>query len=286
VAVAAAESRAWAAQRRRDALSEPHHLPDRAIPWRDHAPTALDYSAIPVDLGDPRAGEPLVDLAALGVAGSCYYARTDGLNAPYYRAFASASPGIWCRRSVADRLAAANQALTPYGVELYVLNAYRPVALQEELWAYFMAQARAVLDHPDEAACIAFAGEYCSDPEHFDPADSRTWPTHATGGAVDTTLRLRGTGELLYMGGIFDDPSEVSHTAHLERRLADLSESGHAALRNRRLLYWTMRATGFANYPYEWWHYDWGTQLWALDSQRSGGPSHHAAWYGPAGTPG
>lgn len=272
-------------------MSEQHDSLHRAIPWQDHAPTALDYSAIPVDRQDPRAGEPLVDLASLGIAGSSYYARADGLNAPYYRGFASASAGIWCRHSVAHRLAAVNHALAPSGVELYLLNAFRPVALQEELWAFFMAQARVVLDDPDEAACIAFAGEYCSDPERFDPADSRTWPTHVTGGAVDTTLRLCGSGELLYMGGIFDDPSEVSHTAHLERHLAErpadtLSESERAALRNRRLLYWTMRAAGFANYPYEWWHYDWGTQLWVLDLQRSGGTSPEAAWYGPAEPPG
>ena len=261
---------------------------DRPIPWREGAPTALDYGAIRVDPHHPRAAEPLVDLAALGIAGTSYYARTDGLNAPYGRAFASALPAIWCRRSVAERLGAVNRALAAHGVELYVLNAYRPVALQEELWAFFLAQAKVVLDDPDEAACVAFAGEYCSDPENFDPADSRTWPTHATGGAVDTTLRLRGSGELLYMGGIFDDPSEVSHTAHLERRLAAgdrLSASELAALRNRRLLYWTMRAADFANYPYEWWHFDWGTQLWVLDCRATTDAAPQAAWYGPAEPP-
>ncbi len=115
-----------------------------------------------------------------------------------------------------------------------------------------------------------------------------------TGGAVDTTLRLRGSGEPLYMGGIFDDPSEVSHTACLERSLVTsknraeaLSVSDTAALHNRRLLYWSMTEAGFVNYPYEWWHFDLGTQLWVLDGGfgNTGKNQKTSAWYGPAAAP-
>src|SRR6516225_8344020 len=174
---------------------------DRAIPWHEHPPTALEYENVPVDLSDPRSREALVDPIECGVAGSGYYARTDRLNAPYYRRFASASERVFCRRSVAERLSEANELLLPLGVELFVLNGYRSLALQKELWAFYIEKGRESLDDPTQANCVAFAGEYCSDPREFDHLDPRTWPTHITGGAVDLTLRIRKTGELLFMGG-------------------------------------------------------------------------------------
>ncbi len=263
----------------------------RPIPWRENAPTAMDYKAVPVDLAGGRAREPLVDLADHDVAGHGFYARDDGLNAPYRRAFPSARAEVRCRRTVADRLAEVDGRLKSSGIELFVLNAYRPLALQQELWDFFLERAQQVLDNPSEADRVAFAGEYCSDPCHFDSADSRTWPTHLTGGAVDLTLRASRSGEFLFMGGIFDDPDEISHTAYFEKLLSkeggreqDLSLSQREALRNRRLLYWVMTEAGFASYAYEWWHFDLGTQMWVVNGGRDPGDGSLPlqAWYGPA----
>ena len=267
---------------------------DKPIPWHAHPATALDYENVPVDLGDPLSGEALVDPIECGVAGSGYYARTDGLNAPYYRRFVSATERIFCRRSVAERLSEANERLLSLGVELFVLNGYRSLAVQRELWDFYIEKGRETLDDPTEANCVVFAGEYCSDPREFDHSDPRTWPTQITGGAVDLTLRICKTGEFLFMGGVFDDPDDVSHTAHFEKisaehtsRRKELPLSFVEALRNRRLLYWAMREAGFANYPYEWWHYDWGTQFWVSnwDASADGSPRLTSAWYGPTEMP-
>ena len=262
------------------------------IPWKDHSPTALDYRSVPVDFADPRFVEPLVDLADYDVAGAGYYARKDGLNAPYYRSFPSAPSRVWSRQSVAEQLVKVNAALAPCGVELFALDGFRPVAVQEELWAFFIAEAESVLDQPSVQQCEEFAGTYCSDPRNYDPEDSRKWPVHVTGGALDVTLRLIGSPETLFMGGVFDDPSEVSHTAHFERKLEGrdgahaLSASDAAALRNRRLLYWAMSEAGFVNYPYEWWHFDLGTQLWVLDGGFGvADDDQKMAWYGPSAIP-
>ncbi|MEM7223834.1 MAG: M15 family metallopeptidase [Pseudomonadota bacterium] len=262
----------------------------RPIPIRPGAPTSRDYGALAIDLEDPRAGEPLVDVAAYGIAGIGFYGRTDGHNAPYHRAFDGALPGVWVRRSVAERLVRVNRRLAAYGVELFLLNGYRRIALQQAIWDFFMAQARAQLDDPSEADCATFASTYCSDPRAFDPADSRTWPVHATGGAVDTTLRLRADGQQLLMGGLFDDPAEVSHSDYLEAKLGALGGdawrltlSEREALANRRLLCWAMAEEDFANYAYEWWHFDWGTQLWALAAPPDGPPRR--AFYGLAQDP-
>jgi D-alanyl-D-alanine dipeptidase len=253
----------------------------RPIPNAGGARTALDYSDVPVDLSAPAAAEPLVDLP---VASEAYYARRDGLNPPYYHAFASAPARLLCRAGVARRLAAADAAVRPLGIELYVLDAFRPVACQRELWTHFLNEARRVLPGATPAEHVRHAGRYCSDPSSFDARDPRTWPTHCTGGAVDLTLRRRGTGEPLFMGSVFDDPAEISHTAHFDPGgpAATLdSASAHEARRNRRILYWAMHDAGFANYPFEWWHFDWGTQMWVMNG---GGPG--PAVYGPAAEPG
>jgi len=269
----------------------PTDLRNRPIPLHRHPPTALDYSCIPVDLCDPKSSEPLVDLADYGIAGHDYYARTDGLNSPYNRTLFPASPNIYCRSSLAAMLVCVNETLAAYGVELFVLNGYRSLEVQSRLWEFFVEQAREVLKAPSDENCIAFAGEYCSDPDAFDAADPHTWPTHITGGAIDTTLRARETGELLFMGSIFDEPSTLSHTQHFEMEFNQHKGGVHPmpashaeALRNRRLLYWSMAGAGFANYPYEWWHFDWGTQMWVVNSMTGrcspGNPQH--AWYGVA----
>jgi D-alanyl-D-alanine dipeptidase len=82
------------------------------------------------------------------------------------------------------------------------------------------------------------------------------------------------------MGGLFDDPTAISHTDRLERAYDDTgSYSAEEARANRRLLYWAMTEAGFANHPDEWWHYSWGDQMWA---KMTGAPAAH---YGPAEPP-
>jgi len=263
-------------------------FPERPIPAPLNPPSALEYSGYPVDRDDPRFQEPLVDVSDYGIAGFNYYARRDGLNTPYRHCFPSSNPHVHIRKSLAERLAEVNEALANIGIELYALNGHRPLAVQQDLWEFFLAQAKKSLDAPSEKACITFAGQYCSDPRKFDPDNPHTWPTHITGGAIDLTLRNRDTKEHLFFGGIFDDPAPVTHTAHFEALLAaadndpeNLSLSDQEALRNRRLLYWAMCSAGFTNYAYEWWHFDLGTQLWAANRPAVADGAPEKAWYGP-----
>ncbi|WP_196223448.1 M15 family metallopeptidase [Roseibium sp. RKSG952] len=244
-----------------------------------------------MDQSDPRAQEPLVDLAEYEIPSFNFYARRDGLNTPYRRCFATSDPEVRVRKSLAERLADINEELTNLGIEIYALNGFRPLSVQQELWDFFVARARRSLKAPTDEECIAFAGRYCSDPRSFAPDDARTWPTHITGGAIDLTLRNKDTKEHLFFGGIFDDPSDITHTTYFEEILCSvdgdpeqLSLSDQEALQNRRLLYWAMCSAGFTNYAYEWWHFDLGTQLWAANRSlaAAGEPKH--AWYGPAST--
>lgn len=238
----------------------------RPIPAIDPSLYSSDYRRTPFDFDDPRSREPLVDIAGFGLAGESYYARDDGWNEPYRRALKS-DRRILCREGVARALAAVDRSLAPYGVELFVLDVHRDVGVQSALWDHFMDHARTLMPDAGEEELVSFTRTFVSDPRQFDPEDWRTWPVHSTGGAVDLTLRRRGSGEWLFMGTVFDDASPVSATDHFETLAranpSALAASGEAALRNRRLLYHAMRAEGFTNYAYEWWHYDLGTQLWA-----------------------
>ncbi len=262
---------------------------DRPIPRIANPPTALDYKDLSVDLTDNRAQEPLVDLSDYGVSGLNFYARRDGLNAPYRRSLSTSEPQVRVRESLADRLSDINEELVNLGIEFFALNGFRPLAVQQDLWAFFMSEARTTLPDPTKEACVAFAGQYCSDPRRFEVTDPRTWPTHITGGAIDLTLRNLETKEHLFFGGVFDDPAAVTHTRFFEERLetvggdcGQLTLSELEALQNRRLLYWAMCSAGFTNYAFEWWHYDLGTQLWAANRSAANDGNPVTAWYGPA----
>jgi len=246
-------------------MSSLDQLYTKAIPFvRDKKSTGQNISfQLPAVAA---SAEPLVDLADFGIRCDSYYGRTDGHNPPYRRAFASASATVRCRAGVAARLRTANESLGQLGLGLLVLDGYRPPALQHELWRFFLDVARNRLgtDDPGKAADIAM--RYCSNPNRIDPGDMTTVPSHSTGGAIDVTLCRAATGEPIFMGSIFDDPAEASHVDFFEQPHAALEKafefSFMEARRNRRLLYWTMLEAGFSNYPFEWWHYDFGNYAW------------------------
>ena len=97
---------------------------------------------------------------------------------------------------------------------------------------------------------------------------------------MDLTLRrLGGAREPVFMGSIFDESSVVSDTDYFERHVK--TESDRVARTNRRILYWSMTGQGFTNLASEWWHYDWGTQLWAAVRRSDGDRRAIPAVYGP-----
>jgi D-alanyl-D-alanine dipeptidase len=145
----------------------------------------------------------------------------------------------------------------PDGLGFLILDAYRPLTVQQALWDWQERNVRA--EHPclPDDAIADIVKNYVA----F-PTDDPLRPTpHRTGGAVDLTVISLETGEELAMGTAFDEASERAQTDWFERHpTAPVTE-------NRRLLYTAMTGAGFANYPGEWWHYEWGTRRWAV--QRS-----------------
>ncbi len=211
-----------------------------------------------IDTSAPQHTEDLLEARAHGISGENYYHSTR--NPPYWRAADGSIPELWLRQSVAGKLRHVNARAGEAGLEVFLLDAWRPRAVQ----AYFH-------DHwmPDElrrrnpglsgAALVAEVETYWAAPSE----DKGSPAPHETGGAVDLTLRWKN-GQHLWMGSIFDDVTPMAHRDRFES-LGDegLSFSDEEARANRRLLHWLMTEQGFAAHPDEWWHFSFGDQMWA-----------------------
>lgn len=241
----------------------------------------LDYSLEDMDKvhhtpEHPLAGDPLVKLEDNAIACKPYDQR--GILIPKANPLVERThktKHIWVRKTVAEKLRLANKILHPEGVELYVKSGYRPLEVQQELWNYFLKDAEDKLGTTDKHKITAHAQQFCANPEAFDPRKPRTWSPHFTGGAVDLTLRTLQNKQELDM----DPPGygEQCYTHYTENLPPEKQTSDwHNRRTNRRLLYNAMTEAGFTNYPYEWWHYDYGTPLYALAKQ----PAEPTFFYG------
>ncbi len=247
---------------------------------RDDDLDARNYHFVEIDTSDPRGSEALIDIGEDGVSVLPYYYVSDGSNAPYGQRIDGSLSRMWCREGLLRMLRSANQRLSAFRCELVVYDAYRPIATQRGLWAWALEKVRR--DHPalSRSEQEALTSQYSSDPRRFDVEDATTWPTHSSGASVDVMLRSLETGKELDLGAAFDDLSAAAHTDQLERALnRGLIRYDDAALLNRRLLYWAMTEAGFENYPSEFWHFDFGNQMYVLNA-RVKTATLNRAWYG------
>lgn len=255
---------------------------DHQVPITSSQMFSSSYSEIPIDKNDPRGREPLIPLKSVGVAFESYYAKTDGKNPPFGRAIEGSRQDVWLRKSVAEKLALVNERLKPFEAELFVLDGHRTVSCQQGLWDFFYTRAKQQNPSGSDEEHRANARQFIVDPASFDEADSRTWPAHTNGAAVDLTLRDSVTGELLDMGANFEEDCEASVGDYFERQLlAGHIDENDVRLQNRRLLHWTMTCEGLLNETAKvFWHYDWGNQIYVRASRAFLQDPPEAAWYG------
>jgi zinc D-Ala-D-Ala dipeptidase len=234
----------------------------RARPIPDQRPMTAKvrgYRSYKLDLSDKRAREKLVDAHAHGLAGRSHYATPR--NPPYYAAVPGAADDIRLREGVVERLREVNRRLAVSGLEVFIFDGWRPLAVQIYFHDKWMPRELRKRDPKLAGAALRRETEkYWAAPSD-DPASPAP---HTTGGAVDLTLRWRDSGEHLWMGSIFDDASPIAVSDHFEQRSArGFAFSDEEARANRRLLHWLMRDAGFAPNPGEWWHFSYGELMWA-----------------------
>lgn len=180
---------------------------------------------------------------------------------PFYAkmGIANAIPECFVRESVFEKLHQAAE-LIPADKQLVVLDGWRPFSVQQHLFDTLINILRKSFPHHDESYLHSKAKSLVSPPSN----DSQAPSPHLTGGSVDVTL-CDSLGRFLNMGSHFDEASQLSWTDALEAN----PEANTTAQENRRILYHAMIAVGFTNLPSEWWHFDFGNQLWAYRSGQS-----------------
>lgn len=182
----------------------------------------------------------------------------------FLQGFEGAMSDCFARKKVFLKLLEAANLL-PAGYKLIILDAWRSVDLQRDLFNKFKQELKKKYPNKSEHELIKLVKEFVSLPSEDPDKPS----PHNTGGSVDVTV-ANDKGQMLEMGTKFDDTSIKSYTRYYEK-LADneFDQETYIILKNRRLLYNVMTEVGFTNYPQEWWHYDYGNQLWAWFSNSS-----------------
>ena len=228
-------------------------------------------SRIPISRDNALFGETMVEAWDLGLKGENFYAGER--NPPYWQKVAGATEKLLLRRSVAEKLARVNVRAGEAGLELFLFDAWRPRAVQAFFHDVWMPRELTIRHpHLSGAALTEEVERYWAAPS----GDADSPAPHATGGAVDLTLRWKD-GEALWMGSLFDDVTGLANRDRFENLAQEnFSFSDEEARANRRLLHWLMAEEDFAGHPDEWWHFSWGDQMWAA---LTGAPHAH---YGAA----
>lgn len=171
-------------------------------------------------------------------------------------AIPSAPAECYLRQSVYYRLIKAAKLLPP-GMRLIVLDGWRPFSVQQHLFETLLNFMTTANPEQHQDCRLSQARNLVSPPNR-----SQTNPSpHLTGGAIDVTL-ANEFGEPLNMGSLFDEASAASYTASFEQ-IEHPTATELEVRDNRRILFNTMHTAGFTNLPSEWWHFDFGDQLWA-----------------------
>lgn len=168
----------------------------------------------------------------------------------------------YVRLSVLYRLYKAARLL-PIGVELVVLDGWRPLRVQQYLFDSLFAAMNAHYANDSEPELLNRTGHFIAPPSDDPLAPS----PHLTGGAVDVTL-CDAEGLLVDMGTEFDEISPWSCSGAFETLEKPTARQAEV-IENRRLLHSVMRQAGFTNLPSEWWHFDYGNQSWAWRANKS-----------------
>lgn len=189
------------------------------------------------------------------------------INHPEYfiQGLKNSLPVCFTRVSIYEKLINATEFL-PNGYKFVIFDAFRPVELQQSLFDSYKEKLRKYNPNLSEEELIKLTLNFVALPSYDETKPS----PHNTGGAIDLSI-CDDKGRLLDMGTYFDEMSEVANTRYFEEKVErgeKLTEKEIEILKNRRLLFHIMTFFDFSNFSNEWWHYDYGNQLWAYHKEK------------------
>ncbi len=156
-------------------------------------------------------------------------------------------PGVcYVRLTPAVMLARAQEIIGKKGMRFKIVDGYRPMSAQKEVYAQVLEETRK--KHKD------WSQEELEKETDRWVANPKVVPPHTTGGALDLTI-VDKKGKELDMGTPLNSVDERSYT-----QSDKISEKGRA---NRKNMIDVMTSVGFVNNPREWWHWSYGDRRWA-----------------------
>jgi len=173
----------------------------------------------------------------------------------YFHAGYSRSDAVLARETIQEKLRSVQHALAPY--RLKVWDAWRPRSVQQNIYDAFWKEVIGKHADWDDDRVAHEVETFCTVAD-----DPKRVPPHATGGTVDLTL-CTASGDDVDMGTDFDHLGPEAASLYYEERKENRDIRDH-----RRLLREAMVAEGFRKDDGEWWHYDYGNQLWAMSEKK------------------
>lgn len=165
------------------------------------------------------------------------------------------------------------------GWQIQMFDAYRPIAVQQYMVDYTfrdVAQTKGLsldcLTELQREAILELVYEFWAVP-NLDPAMP---PPHSTGSAIDLTL-VDAAGQVVDMGSPIDELSPRSYPDHFAASADPRDRLFH---QHRQLLRSVMLHAGFHQHPNEWWHFCFGDQMWAWQTNQATPEAKAVARYG------
>lgn len=178
----------------------------------------------------------------------------------YFEWGISKSPDMYLRAGALEKLRAAQKKL-PAEFTLKLWDCYRSREVQQRLFDQCKQKVRRENPKWDEEHVFQEARKFIAIPDRVGEV-----PPHNTGGTVDLTI-VNETGEELNLGTDFDEFKDECHPFFF-REISDRTPEHNAIMRNRDTLFAAMIEAGFRQDTDEWWHFDYGNQLWALELKK------------------
>ena len=197
------------------------------------------WQHIPIE----ECNEPLVNLSKFNFV----------LEPIYFQQDLSDLSFCFLRERVAEKLQRVQDNLR--GLRLKIWDAWRSRETQAKLYSYYQNQLAAKHPKWDKFRLDREMTAFVASPS------LAIIPPHSTGGAVDLTL-VDQNGNELNMGTIFDSFEPMAASLYFEEEGRDPQ-----IRENRRLLREAMSAEDFRFDEFEWWHFDFGNQLWAATKE-------------------
>jgi D-alanyl-D-alanine dipeptidase len=175
----------------------------------------------------------------------------DEIEGPLYLAYIAENPtynSVFVRQSVDKMLNSAADSL-PLRYKLIVRAGHRPLSVQQKLLEMVKQDYLTKNPGSTKQEALNFARTFVSDP-------AVKLPPHCCGAAIDVDVLDCETGVLVDFGCPVNTDNEIAFVD------SGKISTTHAA--NRQMLSKAMTKAGFAPFKYEWWHFSYGDQTWAL----------------------